>query len=205
MIYLANPVGAKVRGVMATGALGQMATPRAGERIIPGAPWALDNGCFSAKWTPVEYFRALDRYASVPGCLFAVVPDVVADAAGTNRLWGKCWDLGLRRRGYPVAYVIQDGATSIPRWCDAVFVGGSTEWKLGEDARRLVALAKRHDKWVHMGRVNSLKRLRYADEIGCDSADGTFLVFDPTTNLPRLLGWLDAINGTELVREHLAA
>jgi hypothetical protein len=41
-----------------------------------------------------------------------------------------------------------------------------------------------------MGRVNSLKRLRYAEMIGCDSVDGTYLTFAPDENLPRLLGWL---------------
>ena len=28
-------------------------------------------------------------------------------------------------------------------------------------------------KWVHMGRVNSTRRIRYAASIGCDSVDGT--------------------------------
>jgi hypothetical protein len=40
-----------------------------------------------------------------------------------------------------------------------------------------------------MGRVNSLRRLRYADAIGCDSADGTYIAHGPDINLPALLGW----------------
>jgi hypothetical protein len=32
-----------------------------------------------------------------------------------------------------------------------------------------------------MGRVNSLKRLRYASAIGCDTADGTYVAFAPDT------------------------
>lgn len=64
-----------------------------------------------------------------------------------------------------------------------------TEWKLGPHASQLAAEAKRRGKWVHMGRVNSLRRLRYADDIGCDSADGTFLAFGPDANLPRVLRW----------------
>lgn len=197
MLYLANPSTPTVRAAMAAGQLGAMITPEQGNRIPPGSRWALDNGCFSGAWTPGRFFDTLDRHANTPGCLFAVTPDVVADAAGTNRLWGR-WDRGLRRRGYPVAYVIQDGARSIPRWCEAVFIGGSTEWKLGPEARQLVALAKRHGKWVHMGRVNSLKRLRYATEIGCDSVDGTFIAFAPDKNLPRMLRWVDAVNTPRL-------
>jgi hypothetical protein len=46
-----------------------------------------------------------------------------------------------------------------------------------------------------MGRVNSFRRLRYAQAIGCDSADGTYIAFGPNQNLPNVLAWLDAING----------
>jgi hypothetical protein len=174
---------------IAAGELGQMVTPNQGNRVVEGARWIFDNGKFSSKgWTPERYFAALDKHAGTPGCVFAVVPDVVAEASGTNKLWGK-WHLGLMRRGYPTAYVIQDGATSIPRWCDAIFIGGSDEFKLGREARILTALAKRHGKWVHMGRVNSYKRLAYAAEIGCDSADGTFITFKPAENLARVDEW----------------
>jgi len=64
-----------------------------------------------------------------------------------------------------------------------------TEWKLGRAARRMAAEAKARSKWVHMGRVNSERRWKYADAIGCDSVDGTFLTFGPDVNLPRLLAW----------------
>jgi hypothetical protein len=71
-----------------------------------------------------------------------------------------------------------------------------TEWKLGQLARDLVAEAKQRGKWVHMGRVNSLKRYRYAKLIGCDSADGTFVAVAPDVNLPIALGWSDAVEAT---------
>jgi EAL domain-containing protein (putative c-di-GMP-specific phosphodiesterase class I) len=77
---------------------------------------------------------------------------------------------------------------------DVLFVGGTTEWKLGLEARGLVAEAKRRGKHVHMGRVNSEKRLRYAAAIGCDSADGTCLTRGPDVNLPKVLAWLRAVN-----------
>lgn len=70
------------------------------------------------------------------------------------------------------------------------FIGGSDGWKLGPHARALTAEAKRRGKWVHMGRVNSLKRFRYAESIGCDSCDGTYLRFGPDKNLPKLLSWV---------------
>lgn len=63
------------------------------------------------------------------------------------------------------------------------------EYKLNQEARDLTREAKRRGKWVHMGRVNSRKRWDYAEEIGCDSADGTYLTFGPDLNLARLRAW----------------
>lgn len=72
---------------------------------------------------------------------------------------------------------------------DVLFIGGDTEWKLGKHARSLIQEAKKRDKWVHMGRVNSARRYRYAQHVGCDSVDGTFVTFGPDVNLPKLLAW----------------
>ena len=122
---------------------------------------------------------------------------MVGDAAATLTRSAP-WLSRIRGLGFPVAYVAQDGLpeSSVP-WddIDALFIGGSTEFKLGPVAADAVAEAKQRGKWVHMGRVNSRKRLRYAASIGCDSADGTYLVFAPEKNLSNMLRWLDEING----------
>lgn len=47
-----------------------------------------------------------------------------------------------------------------------------------------------------MGRVNSRSRLKIAEWFGCDSADGTYLAYGPDKNLPKLLKWLDELDGT---------
>jgi len=97
-----------------------------------------------------------------------------------------------------VALVAQDGLEKLRvPWddFDALFIGGSTEWKLGRWAALITAAARIRGKHVHMGRVNSLKRWRSAASIGCHSVDGTYLVFGPNKNLPRLLGWADTIHG----------
>jgi hypothetical protein len=44
---------------------------------------------------------------------------------------------------------------------------------LGPEVEQVVAEARQRGIWVHMGRVNSLRRLAYAASIGCDSIDGT--------------------------------
>jgi len=72
---------------------------------------------------------------------------------------------------------------------DVFFIGGTTGWKLGPATARLAAQARALGKPVHMGRVSSLKRIRYAAHIGCASADGTFLRFGADIRLPELLGW----------------
>jgi hypothetical protein len=107
------------------------------------------------------------------------------------------WLPRIRDLGYPAAFAAQDGAEDLPMpWedLDVLFLAGSTEWKLGEGARTLVDEAVRRAKPVHMGRVNSLKRLRYAAEIGCATADGTFVAFAPDINLQRCLTWVDAVD-----------
>lgn len=74
----------------------------------------------------------------------------------------------------------------------AALVGtiAAADWKLSPVAAGLVREAKARSKWVHMGRVNSRRRWSYAEYIGCDSADGTFLAFGPDVNLPRLTAWV---------------
>jgi hypothetical protein len=67
-----------------------------------------------------------------------------------------------------------------------------TEWKLDSDAYTLVREAEILGKKAHMGRVNSDRRLRIAEGMGCDSVDGTYLTYGPNINLPKLIGWLDA-------------
>lgn len=162
-----------------TPSLGRLVQPRHYSSIrataSSGIPWAADNDCFQGLDAPA-YFRMLDALVGLPGCLFVTVPDVVADPVGTIRGWVR-WSEGVRRRGLPIGFVAQDGCDLglLPQWWlfDALFIGGSTEWKLGHAAARLVAEAKARGKWVHMGRVNTIRRLRYAHAIGCDSVDGS--------------------------------
>lgn len=133
------------------------------------------------------------------GCLFATLPDVVGDYAATFER--SCsYVAKVRALGFPVAFVAQDGLEadryiwrSMLAGADAIFLGGSTEWKLSPAAAELTAEAKARGLWVHMGRVNSYKRLAYASAIGCDSADGTFVGFAPAENARRMLGWLDKL------------
>jgi hypothetical protein len=176
--------------------------------------WAADNGAFTraAGGFSEERFTAmLDRphlQEAAASCLFVVAPDVlrvladgtvIGDALATVIRFHE-WEPRIRHRGFPVALVAQDGFEAlidkpIVPWhrVDCLFIGGSTEWKLSEGARICIVEAKRRGKLTHMGRVNSFSRLARASEMLCDTADGTFLMFAPKTNLPRLLTWLDQV------------
>jgi hypothetical protein len=159
-----------------TFAAGGIDTPHQQNLRPAGVTWCADNGCFSARFQEEHWWSFLEKNAKDAGrCSFATAPDVVGDAAATLERSAP-WLQPIRDLGYPVALVGQDGLEDLTvPWddFDAFFIGGSTDWKLSEAAADLVAEARERGKWVHMGRVNSKKRLQYADGIGCNSADGT--------------------------------
>lgn len=157
-------------------ALGVLSSPRRFYRDLDGWAWAADNDAYS-DWNADRYLRMLDGIAAIDGCLFVTAPDVVGDWPTTLANL-ETWQPTIEAHQLPIAYVLQDGqpAGRMP-WeaTSAVFVGGSDEWKMGPEARELVAEANYRGLWTHMGRVNGHQRLRYAKAIGCDSFDGTSL------------------------------
>jgi hypothetical protein len=147
----------------------------------------LDNGAFSDKWSESIWFAALERwrpYATT--CIAAVCPDVVGDAAATLERFTQYADT-IRVHGYPVAFVTQDGLqmADVP-WgqFDVLFVGGSTEHKL-YGAWEFINEAKRRGLWVHIGRVNSAKRIEMFWM--ADSCDGTTLTREPSPHKQAML------------------
>jgi hypothetical protein len=154
--------------------VGRLVSPRSGHLIRAGEFWAGDNDAYKA-WDEQRFVRMLNRLDGQPGCLFVACPDVVADAMATlDRFWD--WRPEIAGRGFPVALVLQDGVTpaSVP-WdaIDAVFVGGTTRWKLGAVAAAVASEAKARGKHLHVGRVNTRRRLRIAYDMGADTVDGT--------------------------------
>jgi len=155
--------------------LGVLSSPRRYYTVgLEGWRWAADNDAYSA-WDPDRYRNMLDAIHGVPGCLFVTAPDVVGDAQATSELFEEWYD-ELVACWQPIALVAQDGlrAIDVP-WAriDALFIGGTSEFKMGVAAHKLAQKAKRYGKWLHMGRVNTHQRIRYAKAIGCDSIDGT--------------------------------
>lgn len=195
MRYIGNPSSEPIRAKMRAGVIDMIATPAQRMRIPDGAAWCADNGCFGSGYPGDELWLAwLGRFTpdEISRCMFATAPDVVGDAAATLERSAP-WLPKIRALGYRAALVAQDGLEDLAvPWddFDVLFIGGSTEWKLGPHARELVAEAKRRSKWVHMGRVNSGRRFRYAETIGCDSVDGTLFAIAVDDGLRRVLDWL---------------
>jgi hypothetical protein len=197
VIYLATANSPEIRDVMRSGKLGMLTTPVDGRSPVDYPVWAADNGCFGKGYPgDAKWLAWLEKHsAHADRCLFATAPDVVGDAQATLDR-SRPHMPAIRALGYPAALVAQDGLEhlTVP-WAefDVLFIGGSTDWKLSKAAAALVAEARRRGKPVHMGRVNSRKRWSYAEHLGCDSVDGTFLAFGPDVNLPELLGWTTQI------------
>lgn len=166
--------------------------PRIADTAAAGIPWAADNDAFNGGFDAAAFVAMLDRLEGLPGCRFVAAPDVVGDAVATLELFER-WGPEIRKRGLPVALVGQDGLERVP-WaaCDAFFIGGSTDWKLGQDAARFTAEARAAGKWVHMGRVNGRRRVVYAHSLGCDSVDGSSFARWRHTWLPLALEWVSS-------------
>lgn len=184
--------------------IGVMLSFNVGKQSLRGhSLFAADNGCFAdpEKYSNdgfLSWLNKLDRKA----CLFAVAPDIVGNAEGTRE---RAYPMlpHIRELGFKAALVAQDGETSnLIDWgqLDAIFIGGSTEWKLSQAAGDIAAAARQKGKWVHMGRVNSFKRMRLAAAIGCDSVDGTYLAFEPDNRKGKIKEWINQLERQPLLR-----
>ena len=191
MIILVSGATATLRQLPSDAPIGHLYTPRAGNdpAVIfgSGRVVAADNDCFNGL-DRVRYLRMLRRlqpYADRIAWLAA--PDVVGDAAATLARW-RLWTPTLRYYGYRLAYVAQDGSEVLPPpWgeLDCLFVGGTTAWKENRHAAALAHEAKQRGKWLHVGRVNTVRRLRLIDNWQPDSIDGTQFSRFAATYLPR--------------------
>lgn len=162
-----------------------------------GRPWAADNDAFKA-WDQERFWAMLGKISQVDRSrfLWCACPDVVGDAQATVNRWHE-WQPQLAYLDIPAAFVGQDGLEAIPDqipWHDmaAFFVGGSTEWKLSEHAESLMREAKSREKLVHVGRVNTRRRVRDILMMSplVDSMDGQSFSKWPDIKIPKGLKWI---------------
>lgn len=190
--------------------LGVLLTPSNGNREWwpEGVVWACDNDCFNGLNAPryMQMVGRVTRFRSRPAWVSG--PDVVGDWKETRRrfdVWGPLLaELGLR-----VGYVLQDGqpADRVP-WGDigAVFVGGTTAYKLSDAAGRLTREGHSRGLLVHYGRVNTRRRIMWLGRgmrdgrLWCDTFDGTGFSAYGDKRIPLGVRWIDeAIGDRQLV------
>lgn len=162
--------------------------------------WACDNDCFRGLDAPA-YLRMLAKvsaFRSRPA--WVSCPDVVCDPKETRRRF-EAWHPVLAELGLKAAFVGQDGvrAADVP-WerVACFFVGGSTDWKLGNEAAALSLEAHERGKLVHYGRVNTLRRIMWLGRgmrdglLWCDTFDGTGFSAYGDKRIPAGVRWIDA-------------
>lgn len=116
--------------------VGALLVPNQGNRCPTDRPWAIDNGAYRGiDWS--AFWKLLARCQGRPGCIFAACPDVVGNAKETFRYFVDHWEEIKLWRGFPIAYVLQDGQEDFsPPWneMDCAFIGGTDRWKLSTAA-----------------------------------------------------------------------
>lgn len=142
-------------------------------------PYALDNGAWTAyqqgrAFDENAFRRALDKVGE--GADWIVLPDIVA--GGLRSLdYSLTW---LERlRGFPrqLLIAVQDGmeiddVREVLSPVVGIFVGGSTQWKEATTGA-WGSVARRRNCYLHVGRVNSVRRIRICSAAGANSIDGT--------------------------------
>lgn len=143
----------------------------------PDKHFAMDNGAYS-RFDMEAFLTMLEKHEPRKElCRFVAMPDVVCCARRTLEAF-EYWHQRLADDKWPLAFVCQDGQEDLPipwSYLDAIFIGGSTEWKTSIHAAHIVRAAKTMGKWVHIGRINGYERFEYFEELGADSCDGTGL------------------------------
>lgn len=164
---------------------GYLTSPYNRQKQVKEYLFGIDNGAFNKKFVWDKYKKYLiNKQDSIHHCLFAVVPDVVTDHESTLKLYKK-YNEPIKELGYKLAFVLQDGLKikEIPGSADWLFVGGTTEFKL---SKTITDIIKNKDRPVHVGRVNSNKRILHFYLAGADSVDGTTIIYQPDKRFQEL-------------------
>ncbi|RSU61411.1 hypothetical protein [Sphingobium yanoikuyae] len=170
--------------------------------------YALDNGAWTAfqQGEPFDV-PAFEKAVALlgPGADWIVLPDIVAGGLASLR-FSLDWLDALRNRpelrGARYLLAVQNGmepphVAPIVGPEVGIFVGGDTPWKLATMAA-WTRLAHERGAICHVGRVNTVRRIRLCAAAGADSFDGSgvsrFASALPPLDLarrqPDIEGWL---------------
>lgn len=146
----------------------------------PIPPWrfGLDNGAWSARDGGTFDATAFERSVDAIGGLadWIVLPDVVCGGPASLDL-SLSWLPRLEHLDVLLLLPVQDGMEVEqirpligPRV--GLFIGGSTGWKEATMST-WAALARERNAYIHVGRVNTQRRIALCVAAGVDSFDGT--------------------------------
>lgn len=144
-----------------------------------GFPYALDNGawtafCQGSLFDVQAFTRALRKLGARAD--WTVVPDIVAGGHASLELSLR-WLRPVLDECAHALLAVQDGLTPddvVPFLGERVgiFVGGSTDWKL-TSLPQWGLVARQVKCWLHVGRVNTARRIHLCQAAGATSFDGT--------------------------------
>lgn len=179
MIGYASRTGTR-RNLAALRAAGwRLLVSAAGPLRSEGFPYGLDNGAWSAYSAGRPFdeklfstaLRKLGRDAD-----WTVIPDVVAGGPASLDLSLR-WMRTVLDETPRALLAVQDGmiASDVRGWLGSrvgLFVGGSTAWK-ERTMQEWGNLGAELGCWVHVGRVNSVRRISMCSAARAHSFDGT--------------------------------
>lgn len=150
-----------------------------------GFAYGIDNGAWTAHqngddWNSAQYRGKFERLVSTHGkrADWIVLPDIVC--GGLVSLERSLNWLGTLRQELPQAKLlipVQNGMETfdVEPWLDeqtGVFVGGDTTWK--EQTMHIWGqLCEQFGAHLHVGRVNTRRRIKLCSMAGASSFDGT--------------------------------
>ena len=154
----------------------------------PELAYMIDNGawgCFKreVEWDAAGFRRMVAQYGA--GADMIVLPDIVEGGAESLARSVE-WVPELKQTGTPLLLAVQDGMIpdEVAEVCQehglGIFVGGSTPWKL-ETVPWWGWVSGQLGCWLHVARVNSVKRIRFIEAHGAHSFDGTSTTLWPST------------------------
>lgn len=140
---------------------------------------ALDNGAWTAfqqgtSFDDVAFMRAVDKLGEQADWI--VLPDIVAGGLRSLEL-SLTWLERLRGLPTPLLIAVQNGmqvddVRELLSPSVGIFIGGDTDWK-EKTAIAWGQLARRRNCYLHVGRVNSARRIGICAAAGASSYDGS--------------------------------
>lgn len=141
-----------------------------------GRKYAIDNGAYSdfVNGRPFQTERFLKLLRTFGhNAEFIVIPDSVGNKTETL-IFAEHW---IRKLNGRLLLVLQDDMKTedidpFKKYIYGLFMGGSTDWKLA-NIPIFSNYCIKNDLYFHVGRVNSIKRLKYCINHNVDSIDGS--------------------------------